>query len=90
MMTQLKKEEQEKTKNLESKIKQMNQEIQSLSSTIKDIRKEFESEDIKFLKVRLPTFLPASHSSGYQSIHGSIHLYIQSCYLVRLALSSWS
>lgn len=52
-MAQLKKEEQQKTKSLESKIERMNQEIKSLSDTIKDIRKESELEDIKFLKVRL-------------------------------------
>ncbi|KAM9436868.1 zinc-binding protein A33-like isoform 2-T2 [Clarias gariepinus] len=50
MITQLKKEEQEKTKSLESKINKMNQEIQSLSDTIVKIHKEFEFEDIKFLK----------------------------------------
>lgn len=65
MMTQLKKDEQQKTKNLESKIEQMNREIQSLSDTIKDIKKKIEFEDIKFLKVRLPSFLPVSHPSGH-------------------------
>ncbi|KAF5907173.1 zinc-binding protein A33-like isoform X2, partial [Clarias magur] len=50
MLTQLKKEEQKKTKSLESKLEKMNQEIQSLSDTIKKIHNEFESEDIKFLK----------------------------------------
>lgn len=52
-MAQLKKEEQQKTKSLRSKIEHMNQEIKSLSDMLKDIRKESESEDIKFLKVRL-------------------------------------
>ncbi|XP_058232300.1 zinc-binding protein A33-like [Hemibagrus wyckioides] len=50
MMNQLKKEEQQKTNSLESKIEQMNQEIMTLSDTIKDISNELESEDIKFLK----------------------------------------
>ncbi|GAA6103515.1 zinc-binding protein A33-like [Tachysurus ichikawai] len=50
LMNQLKKDEQEKTQSLENKIEQMNQEIKSLSDTIQDIRKELESEDIKFVK----------------------------------------
>ncbi|XP_060756255.1 E3 ubiquitin-protein ligase TRIM39-like isoform X2 [Neoarius graeffei] len=73
MITQLKKEEQQKTKSLESKLKQINQEITSLSDTIKDIRKEFEIKDIKFLKVRLSSFLPVSHPSIHPSIHPSGH-----------------
>lgn len=60
-MNQLKKDEQEKTQSLENKIEQMNQEIKSLSDTIQDIRKELESEDIKFVKVRFPVFHPLDH-----------------------------
>lgn len=80
MMNQLKKEEQQKKNSLESKIEQMNQEIKSLSDTIKNISKELESEDIKFLKVRSPIYQTFIHSL---SIHPNP---VQSCYLVMLTL----
>ncbi|XP_060756256.1 zinc-binding protein A33-like isoform X3 [Neoarius graeffei] len=68
MITQLKKEEQQKTKSLESKLKQINQEITSLSDTIKDIRKEFEIKDIKFLKNFEKTLAKAKYKDSDPSV----------------------
>lgn len=50
-------EARQKTASLENKIEIIKQELHSLSDTIRDIKVELQSEDIKFLKVRVPFIL---------------------------------
>ncbi|XP_046689617.1 zinc-binding protein A33-like isoform X2 [Silurus meridionalis] len=64
MMAQLNKEEKEKTKSLESKIEQINQELQSLCGTISDISKQMGVEDIKFLKSFEKTLAKADYKGS--------------------------
>lgn len=53
LVIKLEMEVQQKTESLEKKIEKIKQEILALSGTIGDIKVELQSEDIKFLKVRV-------------------------------------
>uniref|UniRef100_A0A3B1INU3 Uncharacterized protein n=1 Tax=Astyanax mexicanus TaxID=7994 RepID=A0A3B1INU3_ASTMX len=52
----LKEEEEQKSQMMRRKIEEMNEEISSLSDTIRNIEKEMEAEDIQFLQVRFYIF----------------------------------
>lgn len=64
LITKLEVEVQQKIESLGGKIEKIKQEIISLSNTSDGIKVELQSEDIKFLKVRLSVCLSISHLSA--------------------------